>query len=332
VSRTLPTAAIGQNGPVIVLGCPRSGTTLLQMMLHSHPRLAIAPETKFLLRAYRDRLSFGDLRQPANRRALGEFVVGTQFFGRLGLDCHAVIREVVDAPPTLGSAFGAILRAYAARFDRPRWGEKRPGYYRHIEMVMRLFPDACLVHVVRDPRDCASSLKQMPWWKHGAAGSILAWAQAVDYVNDAAKRWPVARVRYEGLVTDAETELRALCSALGERFDPAMVEPERLARDVVPRRPWHREARKAPSTEPVGRWRRGLEPWEAGLCEAVLADRMAGLGYEPAGIERPPAARLAHYAYLRASRSLARRIDLTRDRRKQRSEPNPVAAQLTAVQ
>ncbi|HUR06227.1 MAG TPA: sulfotransferase, partial [Nonomuraea sp.] len=35
--------------PIFVVGCPRSGTTMLQLMLHSHPRIAVAPETRFLV-------------------------------------------------------------------------------------------------------------------------------------------------------------------------------------------------------------------------------------------------------------------------------------------
>jgi hypothetical protein len=329
----VPAAGAGLNdGPVIVLGCARSGTTLLQVMLHSHHRLAIAPETKFLLRAYRRRLRFGDLRDPGNRRALGEFIVRAKFFDRLGLDPEEAIREVVAAPPTFGSAVGAVLRAYAKRFDRPRWGEKRPGYNRHIDMVMRLFPDAHLVHVVRDPRDVVASLKRMPWWRHGAPGSVSAWAQSVDYVEDAARRWPVTRVLYERLVADPERELRALCAALGEEYDPAMAEPERLAPEVVPERRWHRRARGGPSTDPVGRWRERLEPWEAALCETVLARRMEKLGYELTGAGQAPAGQVGRYAYVQTSRKLHRRLELARDRWKRRSEPNPVAAELTSGQ
>jgi Sulfotransferase family len=45
--------------PVIVLGCPRSGTTMLQVMLHAHRRIAVAPETRFVLPAYRQRAAVG---------------------------------------------------------------------------------------------------------------------------------------------------------------------------------------------------------------------------------------------------------------------------------
>src|ERR687888_1655249 len=125
----------GNDRPIIILGCPRSGTTLLQVMLHSHPRIAIPPETRFVLPAYRERLHLGDLSETANRRALGDFIVRTKGhrFADLGLDRDATVEEIVAGPPTLGSAVGIVLRAYAERFGRPRWGDKRPAYYNYIE-------------------------------------------------------------------------------------------------------------------------------------------------------------------------------------------------------
>jgi len=99
-------------------------------MLHSHPRIAIAPETRFLLPAYRQRLRFGDLEDRLNRLALGKFITGRgHLFHNLGLDRKAIVSRIADGPPTLGSAIGTVLLAYAERFARPRWGEKRPGYF-----------------------------------------------------------------------------------------------------------------------------------------------------------------------------------------------------------
>jgi hypothetical protein len=321
--------------PIFILGCPRSGTTLLQVMLHSHSRIAVAPETRFLLPAYRQRVRFGNLEDEANRRALARFITGRgHLFSNLGLERKETIRRIVEGPPTLGSAIGIVLRAYAERFDRPRWGEKRPGYHRHIETVLRLFPDAQLVHIVRDPRDCVASLKRMPWWGRPVFHSISAWAQSIDYTDEAARRWPgsVATVQYERLVADPGTELRALCVALGEDYDSAMAEPERLAPAVVPGKDWHRGTRVTPSTEAVGRWRKELEPREAALCEAVLGERMEAYGYELAGAGRLRADHLARFAYVDASRRLLRRAQLARDRWRRRYEQNPVSALLTSAQ
>jgi hypothetical protein len=328
-------ASAKDDRPIFVVGCPRSGTTLLQVMLHSHPRIAIAPETRFLLPAYRQRLRFGDLEERLNRLALGKFITGRgHLFHNLGLDRQATINRIADGPPTLGSAIGIVLLSYAERFARPRWGEKRPGYFRHIDVLMRVFPGAQIIHIVRDPRDCVASLKRMPWWNRPTHHSVSAWAQSIDYTDEAIRRWPgtVTRVQYERLVADPEPELAALCAALGEDYHREMAEPERLAPVVVPGRHWHASTRATTTTERVGQWREGLAPWEAALCETVLAERMTRFGYELTGAGRPPAGDFIRYTYVQETRTLLRRAQRLKDLWDRQREPNPVSARLRSVQ
>lgn len=325
-------SAAGDERPIFIVGCPRSGTTLLQLMLHRHPRIAIPPETRFLLGAYAHRLEFGDLEQRENRKRVARFVTkGGTRFGDLGLDRRDVRRRIADAPPTLGSLLGTVFRAYADRHDRPRWGDKRPGYHAYLEILLRLFPDAQVVHLIRDPRACVASLKRVPWWKHGIEHSISAWAQSVDDTDRAIRRWPglVTRVSYERLVAEPENELRALAAALGEEYAAEMAEPDRLASEAVPKRKhWHEQTRTGPSTGSIGRWASELEPWEIALCEHALGERMARFGYERTSTARPGALRLGRHAYVHRTRTAARRYRLAVDRLKRRWEPNPVAAWL----
>lgn len=307
---------------------------MLQLMLHSHPRIAIAPETRFTLLAYRQRLGFGDLETPSSRRALAESIVASPAFEKLGLDRQPIVEQIEAGPATVGSAVGIVLRAYADRFERPRWGEKRPGYYRYIDVLLRLFPDAQIVHIFRDPRDCVASLKRMPWWTRGSYHSVFAWAHSIDLTEKAARTWPVVRVRYESLVADPEAELRKLSAALGEDYAPEMAAPERLAAAIVPDRGWgHRRTRdKPPTTALIGSWQGKLAPWELQLCETVLAARMERFGYELTGAGRPAARHLARYAWVAVTRTQHHRFEQLRDRWQRRSEANPVAALLTSAQ
>ncbi|GAA3732696.1 hypothetical protein HDA32_002869 [Spinactinospora alkalitolerans] len=315
--------------PIIIVGCPRSGTTLLQLMLHAHPRIAIPPETRFLLDAYRRRREFGDLREAANRRALAERIVrpaGTRF-ADLRLDAEQTIAEIVEAPPTLGSALGTVFRGYARRFDKPRWGDKRPGYYQYIDELLRLFPDAQIVHLVRDGRDCVGSLKRMPWYRLDSYHAISTWAEAVDYGRTAARRLPpdsYHRLRYEDLIEDPQGELSDLCAFLGEEFHPAMCEPRRVAGDVIPeRKTWHGNTRRDINRAGSGAWKERLEPWEIRLAETVLAGRLRENGYEPSGAPRAAPRHLARYAKVAAMRRLARRKRRLHDRWWRMNEPTP---------
>lgn len=304
--------------PIFIVGCPRSGATLLRLMLHAHPRIAIPPETRLLLDAYEHRGAYGDLRRPANHRALAEWIVagaGTRF-AALGLDPRAVAEEIVAGPPTLGSALEITLRAYARRLGKPRWGDKRPGYVQHIDTVLRLFPNAQIVHLVRDGRSCVAALKRTPWWRMGVYHAIATWAQALDAGTAAARRLPPGayiELAYERLTTVPEIELGRLCAFLGEAYAPSMAE-------VLPE--WHRrrtEAGAPPDVEP-------LEDWETALCEAVMASRLLAHGYEPGPAARPPTRHLAHYAAVTAHRRLAARKRVLLDLRRQAAELHPIAS------
>ncbi|MFC4057844.1 sulfotransferase family protein [Planomonospora corallina] len=324
--------------PIFVIGCPRSGTTMLQLMLHAHPRVAIPPETRFMISAYQRRLHFGDLTDPACRRELAEWLVNRRQsrFHQLGLDAAEVAEQIVTGPPTLGSALGVVLRAYAARFGKPRWGDKRPSYFQNVDVLLRLFPDAQFVHLIRDGRDCVASLKEMPWHTGTVHSSVSTWAEAIDFARHRAPKLPAGsyhELRYEDLTADPEGELRTLCAFLGEEFDPAMCEPSRVAGVAVPEhKTWHVNTHREVTTVRSGSWRDRLEPEEIALCESVLGDRLEEYGYELSGAPKASAAQLLAYERTATMRRLARTKRAALDRVVRLREPNPVAAQLTSAQ
>ena len=275
---------------------------MLRLMLHSHPRIAIPYETSFLLGAYRHRRQFGDLTLEANRRRLARFIVDRKEgkFDLLGLDGDDVVERIVAAPPTLGSALAAVYAAYAERYGKPRWGDKRPSYVRWLDVLLRLYPDAQIVSIVRDGRDCLASLLDMPWYSKDFAYWVAQWNAAVDIAARAEARLPAGsfcQLRYEDLVASPEPWLRRLCDFLGETYDPAMSEPDRLATDIVPRsKTWHGRTRTPVTTSRIGTWAGRLEPWQVEVCEAAMGDRLRALGYELSGAGRPALAHRLRYA------------------------------------
>jgi hypothetical protein len=304
---------------------------MLQLMLHSHPRIAIPPETRFVVTAYERRRDFGDLEDPAKRRALAEWIVGRREtkFHDLGLDPELVTEAIVTGPPTLGAALGAVFQAYARRFGKPRWGDKRPTYIQHLDGLLRLFPDAQVVHLIRDGRDCVASLKEMSWYKRDAFHATATWTQAIDLGRRAAARLgpdSYYQLQYEHLVDNPAGELRRLCAFLGEDYDPQMTQPQRIADSAVPpQKRWHQRTKAAVNSSRVGSWNARLEPWEIALAETVMGRRLQDHGYELTGAPRPPAAHLATFARVTADRKLVASKRAVRDRWDRRRELNPVA-------
>ncbi|AGL21231.1 sulfotransferase [Actinoplanes sp. N902-109] len=296
--------------PIIVVGCPRSGTTMLQLMLHAHPRIAIPPETRFVLAAYRERRDFGDLREPANREALARRIADRREtrFCDLGLDRDAAVARMTAADGTLGSVLGTVFQMYAERFGKPRWGDKRPAYLHNIDLLLRLFPDAQFVNIVRDGRDCVASLKEMSWHRKDIYATVAAWARAVDDARRAARRLGPAQwfeFRYEDLVADPHGKLTELCGYLGEDYDPAMAEPSAVAEVAVPSfKTWHSRTHTPVTSERVRSWQTRLTTEEIALCEAALGSRLVANGYELSGTSRPAPAQLLRYGWTAAPQRL----------------------------
>ena len=271
-------------------------------MMQAHPRMAMPPENRFVLRSYFEREEYGDLRVAANRRRMARRIVKSDHFGDLGLDPKLITARIVDEAYTVGSAFGLVLRAYADRFGKVRWGDKRPAYRHSIWVIQRLFPDAQFIHLVRDGRDCVASMERMPPWNSRTTGRrIEAWMEAVERWADAVEVQPpgtLFELRYEDLVSDPEPELRKLCEFLGEEFDSRMLHPEQVAGEIVPEREtWHANTYSGISASSIGNFEAGLSPEDLALCEGVMGERLQHYGYQLTGAPAPSAEQLEDFRH-----------------------------------
>lgn len=327
--------------PVIVVGCARSGTTLLQLMLQAHSRLAMPPENRFVMPIYERRVEFGDPSDPATRDAVADFIIDRprSKFADLGVDPDVARARIHEAPPTIGSFIGAVLEQYAQRFDRPRWGDKRPNYIQHLDRVLALFPDAQILHIIRDGRDCVASLKRMPWWRYGVPAAIYKWRAAMrtaDWAKDHLRADQYHEFHYEDLVANPQPVLERICAFLEEDFEPAMLEPHKVADDEVPDyKGWHARTRQPVTASTVRSWEQGLEPGEVRLMEHVAGHELRAYGYELSRNwlrRRPtPAERTAWDDYVER-RTAKEQQAAKREAARQADYGWPVAARLTSEQ
>ncbi|MFI6293268.1 sulfotransferase family protein [Nonomuraea sp. NPDC050790] len=324
--------------PIFVIGCPRSGTTMLQLMLHSHPRVAVPPETRFLVPAYYRRRVFGDLRVASARQALAQWIATDKNtkFRELKIDKDDYVRESAEGPGSLGSVIGTAFRMYADRFGKARWGDKRPSYVKQVDLLLRLFPDAQFIHLIRDGRDCVSSLKEMPWYTLDSFHAVSTWAEAIDAGAKLRKTMPedsYYELRYEDLTDDPATEMKKLCHFLEEDFDPAMLSPREAAQVAVPvHKVWHSNTHGEVTKSRVGSWATRLEDWEISLCEQVLGERLEAMGYELTGAEKAAKEHVLAFQKTMQKRRASRMRKGMRDRINRLREPSPVAALLTTGQ
>jgi hypothetical protein len=284
----------------IVIGSPRSGTTLLRFMLDSHPELAIPPETGFLalgpkLRGRGDKLRENFFRAvinfPIEAPAWADFEIPEETF-------RASLLEI--NPFTVAEGYRTFYRLYAARFGKSRWGDKTPLYCMELDTIRKILPEARFIHIIRDGRDAALSLRRMwfsPGWEIETQaeywrGCILAARRAglghKDYME----------VRYEDLVLKTRETLNRICTFIELDYDDSMLSyytrtPDRLKehkgrflsdgtvlRSQEQRLGQQKRTMEPPDPSCVFAWKSAMSAEERERFRRVAGDLLRDLGYE----------------------------------------------------
>jgi hypothetical protein len=276
-------------------GVPRSGTTLLQRMLNSHPELAVANDSHFIPRALeltdKSLLNVAESGQPI---PLTDELVNSirryHRFWRLGLSATN-FEAVREQATTYQQLVAGLYACHAKDSGKKLAGEKTPDYVRRLSLLNGLFPSAKLIHLVRDGRNVALSLLQWAtprkgpgriemWEEHPVAVCALWWKwmvlesrrQAAE-IDEAA----LIEISYEELVADPEKSMRDLCGFLDLKFSPQMTEfhkgKSKTDSSLSAKKAW-----LAPQSG-LRNWAADMEPAELELFEALAGDALHAFGY-----------------------------------------------------
>ena len=323
--------------PVIIGACPRSGTTLLRTMLHFHPEIAIPRETRFVVEAWQHRKQFGDLRRPANRRALARWIFKRKksHAARLGLNPEEAIPRLMAAPPTLGSLLATCFLLFAEKEEKRRWGDKRPMYATRMDAVWDLFPNAHFVNVIRDPRACVASIRKVGWYDGHIVPAVELWERSVKTVDSWRRRLAkdqLLDVRFEDLVADPETRLIEIVEFIGAAADGDAV--ARMLRyhehDEPLMKRFHANVSRPVDAARTSAWIDLLDTAEIAFVEAATRPLMERYGYESvADAVSPPRQLLRDLGKLRR-RQAAVRLKLSLHDRVQKllTHREPLAAEI----
>lgn len=274
--------------PIFIVGCGRSGTTLLRLMLNRHPRIAVPGETWFFPRIHALRDRVGSLPSGSWRDVVEREICGAGTFDELEVSREEVSRELArlerDEWPAV---VAAANRAFARTEGKARWGDKTPGYVRHLPLVRELYPDAVVLHMIRDGRDVALSFRGKPFGPRDTVSAARWWSDDVERGRTDGPRLFGDRyleVKYEELVHAPEEVLRRVCRVTGEAFEPAMMRPWEGAGEYLRGDHWwHDRAREPIDTSRAGRWKSEMSEREVRVFELESGALLEALGYEPLG-------------------------------------------------
>jgi len=250
-------------------------------MLCAHPRIYITHEAAFYgWQAIYSR------RAPSDQFL--DYYFQTTSFRWLRLDPERVLAALPHPLPhdRLRDAFIAIMREKAADYGRVRFGDKTPAHAGQLKRIFRDFPDAKVVHIVRDPRATAVSLLQMPWASQSlfcnAAMCDLEW-RSVQKHHDR-----ILQIRLEDLVMNPRATMGRVLDYVDEPWSEDVLDHARHIPDGgdMPPFPWT-ESAAGPIAIPAAR-SDGLSPVQIRMVEHVARRGMKAMGYQSRALPREP--------------------------------------------
>lgn len=245
--------------PLFLVGSERSGTTWLRLILSHHPRLSWSNEFEYAV----DRVS-----DSGDWPALDDYYQW--------LDTHRIFRATgftIDKSLDYPGLIRSFLRQRAQRDGKPMVGAT---VHRHFDRLLRIWPDARFIHMVRDGRDVANSAIKLGWAGTTWFG-IDRWIEAEQVWDRLAAALPRDRwveISYEDLAIQPERTAEELCRFIGVPYDQAMFD---YPKDTT---------YKAPSRKLGKQWRKTLTPFETRLAETKASEMLVTRGYELSGL--PP--------------------------------------------
>lgn len=254
---SMTATATASKEPFFLVGSERSGTTLLRLMLAHHRAIECAPEFEFLVEAMPSGQGWPEL------DAYYDWLSTNRIF----LPHRLEIDRALDYP--------ALVKSFVTQYGRrSRKAIHGATCHKHFDRLLRIWPEARFVHLLRDGRDVARSCIGMGWagnvW-HGAER----WIEAEALWDGLLARIDPSRrmeLRYEDLIRAPKHELARVCAFLGTDYDPGMLD---YSRD---------SSYERPDPKLIGQWKKKLAPAELALLEARIGPLLRAKGYEESGV------------------------------------------------
>lgn len=245
-----------------LVGVRRSGTNWLRRIVDTHPDASVIPGETYLFSH-----GIAPLSERVQHGLAGSARTGTLFVDRD--DYFDAVRDLCDC----------IFAGHLATLDNPGRvvAERTPDHVRVLDLIGDVYPDAAVVHIVRDGRDVARSLVSQQWGPATYEEAAAEWVTGIESARRAAPRLTrYLEVSYEALVSDPATHVPELYAFLGLDASPDVVHRALAEAEV----PYNVDPKALEVT--AAKWKGGLsdDALEAVLAEA--APLLTSLGYDVA--------------------------------------------------
>ena len=243
---------------IFVVGAPRSGTTLLQRVLASHSQLfSIQGETGI----FSARNIFAREHFKLSREDTSELFTQS--------------RDIVDF-------FSRGVGLLESRHGEGTFVEKTPQHVKHLRFLVKHFPEARFIHIVRDGRDCFCSAQSHPNIPQRSSVTTFAkyWRTCIRCASDVEDESNVFTVRYEDFTAQPDRVLGGIMASLQLEQEPGQFDPTKTGEDQRSQHAHFRRLTSTISSETVARWQREMSHEQAADFEMIAGAELLRHGYK----------------------------------------------------
>jgi hypothetical protein len=271
--------------PVFIVGCPRSGTSLLYHLLLSAGGFA---EFHTQMNVY-DVLEpiYGDLGNFRNKKRMMREWLQSKAFQVSGLDAADIEAKVLAECRGTSDFLRIVMEEVARKQNVDRWADSTPTNLPHMVRIKRDFPEARFIHIIRDGRDVALSLDRRGWsrplpWDRDrsllAAGLYWEWIVRRGREYGGLVDPSYLEVRYEDLVSATRDALARIAGFIQHDLDYGRIQRTGVGSVKTPLTAFKEEL-GCGEFRPVGRWKRSFPPRQLIQFEELVGDYLLELGY-----------------------------------------------------
>jgi hypothetical protein len=269
--------------PVFIGGCDRSGTTMLGAILGTHSDCLCVPEGQFIVDTLQGKDY--DLKHVEVNPVLQQITKHPRF---------KTWMEHLDPPNWPGeqpeAEYSTIVEWLVMLYGQKNgksspilWVEHTPSNIKRAVTLASIFPDAKLIHLVRDGRAVAASFLKINWGPKSVDQAAQYWLQILAF-GLAAESFlgedRIMRVYYEDLVREPETSLQSICTFLNIDYQPDMLHGTGFKVPAFARST-HALVGKKPDTSRITAWEQVLTSRQVEIFEYICGDLLTYLGYTP---------------------------------------------------
>jgi hypothetical protein len=230
-------------GRLFIVGCPRSGTTLVQSFLAAHPKINSFPESHFFANTYRHPLlnKLGMV-SPGSKTKFQEWLIDIEEEKSLHL-----LSGISIFHKNYTDKFVSILDMLTIKKNKNIWTEKTPRHLHYIDIIEKYVPDAKFIHVVRKGEDVVASLydvthKYPGIWggRRGLDQCVNRWNNDVSITEKYLNKENHLVINFQEVLDNTELCLKKICAFLDVEFDESMLTEQSSASDelILDREEW----------------------------------------------------------------------------------------------